>query len=60
MKTLADLTPEERERIVAGFKFARKGIPTWIYTRNEVIKATAKMLEVDEDTVRQVLIEEGE
>lgn len=59
-RTIKDLTQAERRRIVAEFKSARNATPPWLYDRRDVIKATAKMLVLDEDTVRQVLREEGE
>lgn len=60
LRDASQQTPEERKRIVAGFKNACKHIPSWHYRREEAIGVTARVFGIHEDTVRLVLSEEGE
>ena len=57
---MPDLTENECKRIVAGFRDALNGIEPWRWRREEAIGVTARVLDLPENTVRQVLREEAE
>ena len=54
-RTIDDLTPEERKRIVDGARAMYCGLADAKY-----MEGIASDLDIDADTVRQVLREEGE